>query len=230
MPVVIEAKKRKSVGKKSTKKHRSEGYIPGVYYFRGNEAMPLLFDSLKMTQFLRGHRGLLDLKIEGEKEPLKCFLKEYQRDPVTDDPIHVDFQGVKMGEKIIVSVPLLVQGTPVGVKNGGVLEHITRELEIECLPSHLPETLELDVSHLEIGDSIHIEELNFENIRILDDPETTVVLVEMPRIMVEEEPTEEEEMVEPELIGEEREGEEGEEEQEKEEKEKETKSDKEEKE
>jgi large subunit ribosomal protein L25 len=208
MPAIIEAKKRDAVGKKNTKKQRNEGLTPAVYYFHGSEATPLLLDSLKLTQFLTGHRGLIDLKIEGEKEPLKCFLKDYQVDPVTDVPIHVDFQGVKMGEKITVSVPVILRGTPAGVKAGGIMEHITRELEIECLPSHLPEILEVDVSQLNIGDSIHIEELNFENIRILDDPDETVVLVEAPRIVVEEEVVTEEEMAEPELIGEKEEGEE----------------------
>jgi large subunit ribosomal protein L25 len=210
MPAVIEAKRRDAVGKKNSKKHRNEGLTPGVYYFHGNEAVPILLDSLKLTHFLTGHRGLIDLKIEGEKEPLKCFLKEYQVDPVTDIPIHIDFQGVKMGEKMTVGVPVVLRGTPAGVKAGGIMEHITREFEIECLPSHLPEILEVDVSQLNIGDSIHIKELNFENIRILDDPDETVVLVEAPRIVVEEEVAAEEEMAEPELIGEEKEGEEGE--------------------
>ena len=214
MPAVIEAKKRELMGKKNAKNYRGEGNIPGVYYFHGNEAIPLLFDGMKLTQFLMGHRGLIDLKIEGEKEPLKCFLKDYQRDPVTDVPIHVDFQGVKMGEKIVIYVPLVVRGTPAGVKVGGIMEHITRELEIECFPKDLPEILEVDVSQLEIGDSIHIEDLKYENITILDDPEETVVLVEAPRIVVEEEVSEEEEeeLTEPELIGEKKEEEEEEEE------------------
>jgi large subunit ribosomal protein L25 len=210
MPAVIEAKKRDLVGKKSAKNYRNEGYIPGVYYFHGNEAVSLLFDAKKLTQLLMGHRGLIDLKIEDEKEPLKCFLKDFQQDPVTDTPIHVDFQGVKMGEKIIIEVPLVVKGTPVGVKAGGIMEHITRDLEIECLPKDLPEILEVDVSQLEIGDSIHINDLNYENIRILNDPDDTVILVEAPRIVVEEEVVEEE-LTEPELIGEEKEGEEEEE-------------------
>jgi large subunit ribosomal protein L25 len=220
MPVVIEAKKRELMGKKNAKNYRDEGSIPGVYYFHGNEAIPLLFDGMKLTKFLMGHRGLIDLQIQGEKEPLKCFLKDFQRDPVTDAPIHVDFQGVKMGEKIVIYVPLVVKGTPVGVKAGGILEHITRELEIECFPKDLPELLEVDVTQLEIGDSIHIEDLKYENITILDDPEETVVLVEAPRIVVEEEVSEEEEeMAEPELIGEEKEDEEGEEGEEREKKE-----------
>jgi large subunit ribosomal protein L25 len=219
MPVVIEAKKRELVGKKNAKNYRDEGNIPGVYYFHGNEAIHLLFDGTKLTQFLHGRRGLIDLKIEGEKEPLKCFLKDYQFDPVTDRPIHVDFQGVKMGEKIVVDVPLVITGTPAGVKAGGILEHITRELEIECLPRYLPETLEVDVTELEIGDSIHIEDLKYDNIVILNDPEETIVLVEAPRIVVEEEVEEEEELTEPELIGEEKEDEEGEDGEEREKKE-----------
>lgn len=208
MPVLIEAKKRDLVGKKNAKNYRREGYIPGVYYFHGNEAVPLLFEAMKLKQLLSGTRALIDLKIEDQKEPLKCFLKDFQQDPLTDETIHIDFQGVKMGEKITLEVPLILRGTPIGVKTGGIVEHLIRELEIECLPSHLPEFLEIDISHMDIGDSIHIDELNFENLRILNDPEETVVLVETPRIVVEEEVAAEEELEEPELIGEEKEGEE----------------------
>lgn len=211
MPVLIEAQKRDLVGKKNAKNYRREGYIPGVYYFHGNEAVPLLFEAMKLKQLLSGTRALIDLKIEGQKEPLKCFLKDYQQDPLTDEPIHIDFQGVKMGEKITLEVPLILRGTPIGVKTGGIVEHLIRELEVECLPSHLPEFLEIDISNMDIGDSIHISDLSFENIRILNDAEETVVLVETPRIVVEEEVAEEEELAEPEVIGEEKEGEEGEE-------------------
>jgi large subunit ribosomal protein L25 len=143
------------------------------------------------------------LEIEGEKQAKKCVIKEIQRDPVTGNFLHVDFLGVKMGEKIIVNVPLVLKGTAPGIKAGGIVEHLFRELEIECFPRHLPERLEVDVSTMEIGDSIHIKDLAFENIQIIDDPDETVVILEAPRVIEEEAAEEvEEELTEPEVIGE----------------------------
>ena len=152
-----------------------------------------------------------DEKIEGEKEPKKCVIKEIQRDPVSGKFLHVDFLGVRMGEKITVTVPLVLNGTPAGVKSGGIMEHLIRELEIECFPRHLPEKLEVDVSNLEIGDSIHVSNLKFENMAILDDPDSAVVVIEAPRVVVEEveEAVEEEMPTEPEVISEKKPGEEG---------------------
>jgi large subunit ribosomal protein L25 len=202
MSVVIESQKRSEFGKKGSKIYRRKGYTPGVYYINGEPAMPILFDSKVITKFLNTSHGLIDLKIEGEKNVRKCVLKEIQRDPVTGNYLHVDFFGVKMGEKIIVTVPLILKGVSLGTKAGGILEHLIRELEIECFPRHLPEKLEIDVSNLEIGDSIHIKDLKFEDLKILDDLDETVVVVEAPRIVVEEELEEAEEITEPELIGE----------------------------
>jgi len=207
MSAVIEAQKRNEFGKKGSKILRRQGNTPGVYYINGEPAIPLLFDSKIITKFLNASHGLIDLKIDGEKGARKCVLKEIQRDPVTGKYLHVDFLGVKMGEKIIVTIPLVLRGVSLGTKAGGILEHLIRELEIECFPRHLPEKLEIDVSDLEIGDSIHISDLNFEDIKILDDPDETVVVVEAPRLVVEEE-LEEEEITEPELIGEKKEEEE----------------------
>ncbi|NOX36929.1 MAG: 50S ribosomal protein L25 [Calditrichaeota bacterium] len=203
MTVVIEARKRDLVGKKSSKKLRQKGLVPGVFYEKGKPAVHLVFDKKALQYFMSHAHGLVDIKIEGKKEPLKCVLKDVQYHPVTDEVIHVDFQGVTMGEKISVTVPLVLRGTPQGVKEGGLLEHMIRELEIECLPKHLPEQLEIDVSNLKIGDALHVKDLSFENIRILDDPNEVILVIEAPRVeeVVEEAAaTFEEETPEPEVI------------------------------
>lgn len=184
MAEVIEAKKRNESGTPSARRYRREGNIPGVFYYHGEEAVPLLFDSLQVSHFLSETHGLLDLHIEGEKEPRKCVIKEIQYDPLSDQIIHLDLMGVTMGEKIQVSVPLILTGTPEGVKQGGILEHLTRDVEIECLPRHLPSQLEVDVSTLSVGDSIQIKDLAFENISILNDPNETVALVELPKAAI----------------------------------------------
>jgi len=203
MAKILETQKREHVGKRSSRRYRREGMIPGVYYYHGEEAVPIIFNSKMLTLFLNTAHGLIDLKIEGEKETKKCVLKEIQSDPVTGNFLHVDFLGVKMGEKITVKVPLVLKGLAPGIKAGGILEHLIRDLEIECFPRHLPEKLEIDVSSLEISDSIHVKDLNFENILILDDPDDAIVILEAPRVVVEEvEEVLEEEMEEPEVIGE----------------------------
>ena len=201
MTIVVEAQKRESIGKGRAKRLRREGFIPGVFYERGEPAIHLQFEKKKIHSLIGHAHGLLDLKIKGEKRPRKCVVKEVQYDPVTDEIIHLDFQGVTMGEKITVTVPLVLKGTPAGVKAGGILEHLIHELEIECYPKDLPEQLELDISHLEVGDSLHIKDLHFENVRILDDPTEVVVLIAAPKVAeVEAVTEEEEEEVEPQVI------------------------------
>lgn len=215
MSDVIEAKKRTKTGKSSARQYRREGYVPGIYYAHGEPAIPVLFEEKMLRHFVGGSHALVDLKIEGEKSPHTCILKEIQQDPVSGKVLHVDFQGVKMGEKIVVTVPVVLTGTPAGVKEGGILEHMIRELEIECFPRDLPETLEVDVSQLKIGDAIHVKDLTFKNIRILDDPEETILVIEAPRVAeevaAEEELSEFAEPQEPEVIGEKKESEESEE-------------------
>lgn len=210
MAEILVTQQRKGLGKRDARRFRREGMIPGVYYYHGEEAIPLLFESKSLTYFLSSAKGLIDLQIEGEKEPKKCVIKEIQRDPVNGKFLHVDFLGVTMGKKITVTVPLVLNGTPAGVKAGGIMEHLIRELEIECFPRHLPEKLELDVGSLEIGDSIHVGELSFPNVDILDDPDGTIVVIEAPRVVVEEveEEVEEEALEEPEVISEKKPGEE----------------------
>ena len=184
MAEVIEAKPREKSGSKAARQYRREGLIPGVFYSHGEDAISLAFDSLQLTNFLSHTHGLLDLQIEGEKKPRKCVLKDVQYDPLTDQVIHVDLLGVKMGEKLQVAVPLVLTGTPLGIKQGGILEHLTREVEIECMPRHLPNQLEVDISNLAVGQSIQIKDLAFENITILNDPNETVALVELPKAAI----------------------------------------------
>lgn len=216
MTEVIKALKREKTGKSAVRQYRRQGYVPGVYYSHGEEAIPLLFEEKMLRHFVGGSHALLDLQIEGTKKPLKCILKEIQQDPVSGKVLHVDFQGVKMGEKIVVTVPVVLTGTPAGVKEGGILEHMIRELEIECFPRDLPETLEIDVSNLKIGEAIHVKDLQFENIRILDEPDETILVIEAPRVAEEvvaeeEEVSEFAEPQEPEVIREKKETESSEE-------------------
>ena len=201
--VVVEAKKRDKSGTGNARKYRRSGLTPGVLYSHGNDALSLLFDAKMLSYFIGHSHGLIDLSVEGEKEARKCVVKDVQYHPVTEDVIHVDFLAVKMGEKLTISVPLVLKGTAAGIKHGGILEHMLRELEIECMPKDIPDQLEVDVTGMDIGNSIHVADLRYENIEILNDPSETVAIIELAKVAVKEEEEEveaEEGLEEPELI------------------------------
>lgn len=201
----LKAQKRDRIGKGAAKKYRAEGWIPAEFYFSHHDNLHLVLNKEEFENILLNASGLLELEVEGESKKFQCILKDIQVDPVKEFLLHADFQGVKMGEKIILTVPVVLKGTAEGVKSGGILEFITREVEVECLPRNIPENLEIDVTDLEIGDSIRVKDIDFENIRILNDPDETILNIEHSKVAqeleeAEEVELEEEEMQEPEVI------------------------------
>ena len=184
---------RTKTGSQYAKRKRRENQIPGIYYFRGKETIPFVV-SKKEFAAVRGHESTLINVIFDGKEEKKCIIREIQFDPIKSSPIHIDLMGITLSEKINVSIPIHLIGIPMGVKNeGGVLQHILREVEVECLPTEIPEHIECDVSELNIGDSIHLSIVSLEKARILGDLEGVIATVGAPRVLVTEEPEEEEE-------------------------------------
>ena len=179
--ITIEAKKREETGRRNNKKMRSNGVVPGVFYRAGEDAVSVVFDEKNLSEFLNHAHGLVDLKVEGEKSPLKCVLKEVQYHPVTERVLHVDFLGVNMSKTMRIMVPINLKGEARGVKLGGMLQQPLRELSIECFPEHLPDQIEIDITNLAIGKSIQVKDLNYENVRILNDPSDAIALVELTR-------------------------------------------------
>ena len=145
---------------------------------------------------------LLRLKFSdyGEAENLDCIIKDVQFDPVTEKIVHIDLLGLQKGEKIQIEVPVQFIGTPIGLKEGGVLQHSLHKIEIKCLPAEIPEHIEVDVTNLKLGDAIHISDLKFDNFEIVNSEEVIVASVTHPRIEKEETPAEVEEVTEPEVI------------------------------
>ena len=144
--------------------------------------------------------ALVELKLEGEKKPVNAMVREVQRSPVKGNILHIDFVAVSMTEVVHAVVPIHLLNDPAGVKAGGILTINMHELNIEALPGDLPESLEWDVSALEMGDTLVLSEIEApEGIKFLDDPESIVASVQAPRVEVEE--VEEEEAAEPEIIG-----------------------------
>ncbi|MBN2365260.1 MAG: 50S ribosomal protein L25 [Calditrichaeota bacterium] len=203
----LEAKIREKTGKGAARKYRYDGWIPAEFYSAHDENIHLLLNTKEFENILSHGHGLFNLKVDGKKEDFQCVIKDIQLDPVLGYVLHADFQGVKLGEKLTLTVPISLKGTAAGIKAGGILEFVIRELEVECLPKDIPDHLELDISGLQIGDSLRVKDLSYENIRILDDSDETIVLVDHPRLVQEAEEEEEaeellleEEQKEPELV------------------------------
>lgn len=204
---VLNAKRREQTGKGAAKRLRREGKIPGVLYGDGQENILLQIDVREIHALLKslsGETALIKLRVDGEKGgQWKTIIKELQYDPVKGSLLHVDFQRVSATRKITVEIPVVLTGVPIGVKTkGGILEHLLREVEVECLPSEIPEHIEVDISHLDIGDAIHVSDLKLDKGEILNDPSTAVATVSPPRVLVEEEMVEEAPEVEEKRTGE----------------------------
>jgi len=200
----LKASERKQFNKSAIRKIRKEGRVPGVFYSKHNP--PLHIDVLDTTinpLVFTSKTHLISLEIEGQEER-ECIIKDIQFDPVTDKVIHFDLLGLTKGEKIVLEVPVQLVGTPIGVKEGGVIQHVMHKLEVECLPRNIPEHIVVDVSELKLGDSIHIGDLQIEEVEFIDPKESLIVQVTHAKVQEEVAPATEEgveeEPAEPEVI------------------------------
>lgn len=199
----LKALERKDFSKSGTKKLRKEGSIPGVFYSRNNKPIHIdVPDKAINPLVFTSKTHLISLELEGH-EQYECIIKDVQFDPVTDRVIHFDLFGLTKGEKITLEVPVQLVGSPIGVKEGGVLQHVMHKVEVNCLPSNIPEHIVVDVSGLKLGDSIHIGDLQLADIEFTDPNESLVVQVTHAKIREEAAPIAEgvaEEPTEPEVI------------------------------
>src|SRR6056297_2174098 len=210
----IEAELRTETGKGAARRIRRSGLIPGVVYGRGNEPRSIKVDPLDIEKLLLSN-AIFDLTFVGEDgEESTVIIKDYQKDVIKQNLLHVDFQFISMDEKITVSVPMRLEGEAVGVHDGGVLQQLLREIDIDVLPGEIPEEITIDISELEVGESLSVVDLELpEGIDLVTNSDEVIVTVVTPTELIEEEvEEEEEEFLEPEVIGEEDEEEEGEEE------------------
>jgi large subunit ribosomal protein L25 len=198
---VLTARIRKSKGKGAAKKLRKMAQVPAVFYGPKTESVMLAVDYPELNRLLKqgsGENVILDLKVQSDQgtKTHKAIIKDILMDPVKDIFLHADFYEISMDKKITVDVPIRLVNSPVGVTEGGILQHIKRELKISCLPGKMIDALEVDVSGLDIGDSVHVEDIDLpEGIVSLEDEHLTVATVAAPT--VPEEP--EEEVIEEEL-------------------------------
>lgn len=185
----LTASKREDIANSALKTARKQGNVPGVFYYRGTQSIPLYVKDIALNPFVyTSEVHIINLKINGMDSTYNCILKDIQFDPVSDKPIHFDLLGIAEHEKIKLEIPIAIIGSPAGVKEGGIIQHSLHRVEIECLPKDIPTHIEVNIEALMIGDSIHVSDLKHENFEILDSPDTTIVAVVPPTIEVVEAP------------------------------------------
>jgi large subunit ribosomal protein L25 len=206
--IKLDTKIRTDAGKGAARKLRGDGAVPAVLYGQKEDPMNLSVDEseFRTVVLTRADSSIIDLNVQGGaiQGPVNAIVRDVQRHPATGKLLHIDFQRIRLDEKIRVEVSVTVVGEPKGVKEqGGILEHGTRSLTVLCLPATIPETIQFDVSELLIGDAIHLKEVipGYPGVEFLDDEEITLAHVVPPTVEAEPEVDEEAEAEgEPELV------------------------------
>jgi large subunit ribosomal protein L25 len=193
----LEVQERERRGTRESRRLRRDGIIPGVLYGRGHKPHPISVQERELRRVLTGSAGLhaiLDVVLAGQKTTHASILKDYQVDPLRGKIEHFDLQEVRLDQPIQTSVVVELVGESVGAKAGGVLSQVSREIRVEALPLMVPERIELDVSAMEIGDTLRLSDLSArDGVTYLDDPETVLATVTMPTKVEEPEVEEVEE-------------------------------------
>jgi large subunit ribosomal protein L25 len=202
--IKLAAKPREAIGSKSVKRLRAEGKIPGVVYGRAfGDSVAIIIESKDLRAALsHGAHSVINLEIEG-RGPTPVLLHDRQLDPVTKRLLHVDLHAVNLNEEVETTVRVVAIGTATGVKNGGILDIVMREITVAALPGSIPDHIDVDVRDLDITDAIHVRELPpIDGVRYVEEPDDVVIAV-LPPSKVEEPVVAAvaEVPVEPELIG-----------------------------
>jgi large subunit ribosomal protein L25 len=183
--IKLEVRERVEIGSRHTRRLRKQGLIPGVLYGNGH-SRAIVVPERQLRSAVSGPSGLhaiLDVVLEGQKTVHPSILADYQRDPIRGTLSHFDLREVRLDQAITASVVLNLVGEPAGVKTGGVLSLVTREVQVEALPMDVPEHIDVDVAHLEVGDVLRLEDVRVPpDVTFLDDPhETVIATVSVPR-------------------------------------------------
>jgi len=196
MPEVLSGKIRKKTGKVATKEVRRNGEIPAVLYgLKDNLSFSVCPDNLKDILTAKGQNALIDLNLEGNKKH-KVILKEFQSHPLKERWVHVDFLEVDVTKTVKVSVNVHLIGKSAGVKMGGLVNQVLKSIHVECLPVDIPQSVDLDVTAVELGQVLHVSDLSLpDKVKILHQPNEVILSVHLEKVK-EEETTEDEELAE----------------------------------
>lgn len=192
MEAALEATKRDTRGKNEARRVRAAGQIPAVVYGDKADAAVISVDPKTLLRILHSDSGLntlIALKLEGEGDT-RVLVRDFQVDPVTQAPLHVDFYRIAMDKKITVTVPVQLKGEAKGVKTqGGVLDFVHRDIEVECLPSDIPEHIDIDITELLMNQGIRVRDLPVDpKWTAVSEPDTMIVHVVAPKVEAVEEP------------------------------------------
>lgn len=183
--VILTANLRKNITKSSRSDLRRNGRIPGVYYSKHGNPIPIDVNEKAINPLVyTTETHLISLQLNANEE-YDCVIKDIQFDPITDKVIHIDLLGLTSGETFQLEVPIQFHGNPVGVKEGGVLQTLLHKLDIECLPKDIPQHIDINIQDLKLGDSIHVKDLIIENVEILNPADTVIAAVTHPKAEVE---------------------------------------------
>jgi large subunit ribosomal protein L25 len=180
--VVLQAKNRQKTGSAESRRIRRGGRIPAVIYGRSGKALSVDLDSVEFVQGVKGisESTIVTVQVDGTSHD--AFVKATQRNIINGKILHIDFYEVESGVALRARVSLHLQGNPIGVREGGILENPLHEIEIECLPKDLPERIEIDISGLKVNQSMHVRDIPLaEGIRLLSNPEQVVALVKFAK-------------------------------------------------
>jgi large subunit ribosomal protein L25 len=182
--IPLSVERRTTKGKGAARQNRRDGQIPGVLYGPDIDPVSVAVDERAFRAAMKEARGHSIMNIQLDGKETKAVLREMQRDPVTNRVLHIDFHAIAMNKPIHIRIPIHCVGTAHGVKvDGGIMQQTMRELPISCLPTNIPDDVEVDVSDLGIGDAIHISDLDLPNVEILAEERRTIVVISAPTVI-----------------------------------------------
>jgi large subunit ribosomal protein L25 len=183
MNIVVKTEKRQGLGTNASRRLRAQGFVPAVLYGEAMESTPLILSKKDIVQIMRLETGENTIfKVAVDAGTYDAMIKDLQVDPATDEMLHVDLIRINMDKPIRVTVPVIHHGEPVGVKTeGGFVDFVTREVEVECLPRDIPESLSIDISELHVNQTSKVQGMAVPaGVKVLTDPNTVLVLVSLP--------------------------------------------------
>jgi large subunit ribosomal protein L25 len=183
MSIVVKSEKREGLGKNAARRLRMQGFIPAVLYGEAKESVPLVLKKKDIIQIMKlESRENTIFKVAYDSEKFDAMIKELQTDPTTDELIHADLIRISLDKPIRVTVPIVHHGEPIGVKTeGGFVDFVTREIEVECLPRDIPESIGIEIADLHIHQSFKVENMTAPaGVRVISEPGTVLVLISLP--------------------------------------------------
>ena len=179
--VTLAAKVRKTISKAARSQTRQSGNVPGIYYAKGVEPVPVeVFKNSINPLVFTAETHLISLQLDNGQS-YDCVIKDVQFDPITDKIVHFDLLGLSATQTIELEIPVALHGSAIGVKDGGMLQQVLHKLHIECLPQDIPQHIQVDIANLKMGGSIHVGDLKIEGINFLSPKDAVVVTITAPR-------------------------------------------------